>query len=381
MATYIKNDSLNNLNQSLQFMTQTANDIRAAKLREKQLSNVMGLNEEGWEAQNTFRKPDMDIKSLMTSPEAQKGQSLDSLNAIKELKSIYKMDDTDKKNRNSTDYQKQLAAMGLTDQSPKDLVNIYNDQQKQNAKITASNQKAESFNKANASVPKAFTGNEVDQQQQLLNETMRNIKSGGGIEAYNQYLTTHKAIDDHYQHNSRVKPPSDFGIGVGGKTGTKEEKRHETYIKDIDGNKLVPLKLTDKEINDPAIMEILYNKYKPILNRNGINSVANIKLQFGAGDSKDADLDSTMTKQYQKEKLQNAISHLNKDSFYFGSTGEGGQKIKNDEQALNYIRSLGHDAVKDASGKYTLRKGSGNSSGPGATSASDASSFVNGNKK
>ena len=189
-----------------------------------------------------------------------------------------------------------------------------------NAPLIKANAQAEAYNKLadienakreayNKNLPSGkLVGNEVDQQQSLIKSTLSAVKAGGGMDAYMRYLTTHKAIDDHYGHNSKPLPPEYFGLGGKGEGGS--EKRHEAYVRGLDGKKIIPLKLTDAEFNDPAIRGKILSKYKKTLELHGIGDVSQIDLQFGAGDSKNVDpeealkikmMKDAMTKQAAKE--------------------------------------------------------------------------------
>jgi hypothetical protein len=55
--------------------------------------------------------------------------------------------------------------------------------------------------------------------------TIQAIRSGGGIEAYNRYIVTSKAIADHYGHKADILSPDYFGIGKqkGGGSGNKSD--------------------------------------------------------------------------------------------------------------------------------------------------------------
>lgn len=104
-----------------------------------------------------------------------------------------------------------------------------------NAPLIKANAQAEAYNKLadienakreayNKNLPSGkLSGNEVDQQQSLMKSTLSAVKAGGGMDAYMRYLTTHKAIDDHYGHNSKPLPPEYFGLGGKGGGGSKKE--------------------------------------------------------------------------------------------------------------------------------------------------------------
>jgi len=417
MATVIRNDSMDKLNQSLQFLTQQNYD-------RKRLRNIMGLNEEEWEAQNPFAGKDKEMKALQQLQQLQTTASQDQGAILADLKvtnpdqyNYMIKQEADKKARdmaenraadkwaseffnpkpgvipemaNSNDYVaslKQLKDQGkYFDQlsgSYKTALNKHNDSSeavvKANREASVYNKNAEEFNKNRV---KSLTGNEVDQQQTLLNETMKAVKAGGGMEAYNQYLTTQKAIDDHYQHNSRALPPSAFGIGVSGSKGDGKPK--EVYLFDKStGKKITGGLATDKELSSSDPDATLFKKYKSTMDRLGYTDISNIEFRYGSPENT-GELDDNQKADAQKKILENNMvekSLLEKDLESVNTWGyQTDEELNRRKKSLLVEKGYAAQGWKLDQYGNPYKSGSGNSSTSGTASTSDASSFLKGNK-
>ena len=274
------------------------------------LGNMFGKEAQEWEIDNPYRGKEASLQALIETPEQQQVQSLKDTNAVNELKKIY--------GNNTEALNKQLGLMGLT-QTPQDIISGYDQKVAQNKQISADNRRAEAYNKKLANVPKSYKGNESYQNQQILDNAMNAISNAGTmqekLENYNRYLTTGKAIADHYGHRFEAQPAAFFGIGSGGKGGSGSGKPDDVYIKDLEGNAIIPLKLTNKEINDPEIKEKLFNRYQKQLASKGIHSWEDLDVGYASGNSfnlsTEDKIKNKISKQIEKEKLQNALTMLN----------------------------------------------------------------------
>lgn len=270
MATYIKNDGVENLQSSLQFLTQQNSQRKARDLETAIALNLMGKNREAeelllssqrgllgsifgkkadeWTAEGVNAGLNPQKQELIKSPLLSARQEI-----MKEMQDLYG-DDAAGYNRNIQGLAAQMTNRDIQDNGISSLssktdqgmwnktagefgrnlqsirgneaaVNEYNQVQKRNADI-------EEYNKNLKPVySEKYTGNEVDQQQQLMDDTllaMENAKSmNDKLKAYNRYLTTGKAISNHYGHTFNAQAPAIFGIGAeskGGGRGTKPEK-------------------------------------------------------------------------------------------------------------------------------------------------------------
>lgn len=247
------------------------------------LSSLFAKSPQEWEANNPFAGQTQDmvekkgLQQLQDSPELYGGASAAQGGKLAELEKLY--------GGKTKDYYNQLNLMGLQaggvdpnaalkvatgkSMSPEysgiaamnfpDVKNqlaayksLQADQKLQDKEIAAanapllkSNKEAEAWNKLadienkkreayNNNLPSGtLSGNEVDQQQSLMKSTLSAVKAGGGMDAYMRYLTTHKAIDDHYGHQSKPLPPEYFGIG--GKGGGGGSKKEHFIIQATDG--------------------------------------------------------------------------------------------------------------------------------------------------
>lgn len=322
MATYIKDDSLENLNRTLQFIAQNSNAIRNANLDENIARNRQGLNDiEKWTISNPFAREDIKMKEMTPLQKMLTTASQDQGAILAEMKAtnpdmynyMIKQEAGKKAGANFSDMpqsgnpnaiQPYETNIGATNKQLKSqgkefrgLIDLYQQGLEQNDKVNSpilqsnlnaiqENRNAAELNKNNI---KAFSGNEGEQQQELIRQTHRAIKAGGGMEAYNQYLATQKAIDDHYQHNTRPLPPAAF-FGSGGNGGRGGgSKKNEVYIRDENGKIVMPLKLSDDELNDPEILMKTANKYGKALAQRGVADPTRISFEFGAGSGKNPD--------------------------------------------------------------------------------------------
>lgn len=277
MAIYIKNDSLDNLNQSLQFLAQQnsqrkARDIELAGMLNRQgknkeaeelllssqrglFGNLFGKDAEEWTPQGVYRQPDAPIKEVTDM----QGSILSSLADPK-----------------SPDYNpEQIALMAKEDQKTSGLAGLLDTTNKFKSQIDNYNrQKADGtvnynnqavvFNKANSQYAKSYTGNEVDQHQSLMNDTLQAMDNTTSdqdkLKAYNKYITTGKAISDHYGHRFDAQSPIYFGIGGGGKgSGNgKNEKYHITLNDKSERNVQLPAGVNpDSDTGRKMIMQLL----------------------------------------------------------------------------------------------------------------------------
>lgn len=207
------------------------------------LGNMFGSDSKEWEINNPYRGKEAGLQALIETPEQQQVQTLKDVNAIKQLKKIY--------GNNTEALNKQLGLMGLT-QTPQDIISGYDQKVAQNKQISADNRRAEAYNKRLADIPKSYKGNESYQNQQILENAMNAISNAGTmqekLENYNRYLTTGKAIADHYGHRFEAQPAAFFGIGSGGKGGKGEKPKPYNII--VDGDKIRVVGVTDSMLMD-----------------------------------------------------------------------------------------------------------------------------------
>ncbi len=299
------------------------------------LSSLFAGPVKQWEAQNPFRGKEIGLKEqLSLTPEARQGQTLQDINAVNELKKIYGKD--------TNSLNAQLELMGITGK-PQTLVDTYKQQQSQNNDISAFNKKAEAYNKSLANIPASYKGNEVDQQQQLINDTINAIQNGGGLAAYNRYITTGKAISDHYGHTFQPQPAGFFGIG--GKGGGAGNKLERVNIFDSNGKLIGTVKSSDAILTDKDPASVLLKKHNPIFARNGITNTSQFTYKFASSEGSDTlnDLEKENLKKVQAENQMATDYQVNKSA----DDNAGFFTFRKESKAKEYNSKL------DASGDTT----------------------------
>lgn len=304
MATVIRDDSLSNLTQSLQFLADARARDKSRSIQLAELLNRQGKNQEAeelirksqdsifvspfrgkaeeWKANRIFETPaDIALKQvqdLQARQVAHGDVEAEQGGILAEIKANYTDPRTGK--LNVADYNKQLETLGLGitgmtlmskgSDTPANIA--YNDKVtrkklssmvdpvfktqrqaykllqgdqavldketdkynapiiKANKEAEAYNRKAEAFNNNKPQYRSSYEGDEVDQNQQLIDDTMLAIENARSdsdkLKAYNKYYTTGKAISDHYGHKFDAQNPAFFGIGVkkGNGTGNKTDR-------------------------------------------------------------------------------------------------------------------------------------------------------------
>ncbi len=317
MATYIPDNSLDTLNQSLQFMTQQNSarkqrDMAMAEMLNRQgknkeaealilssqrglLGNLFGKDAQEWTVQNPFSKEEIALKQMQSLNDMQTNASQDQGAILADLKitnpEMYNYmikQEADKKASAGFD-ETMPGHVNASDRTIKNqskyfdqLRGLYgkalDERDKSNAPILQANQEAAIYNKraeaSNVNNIQLLGGNEVDQQQTLLNQTMNAVNNGGGMAAYNKYLATTKAIDDHYQHNGKALPPEYFGLG--GKANGKGSGAPDQYLY---GDSEQVIDIPKSEMSTSAKREAYIQKMYPdiyakgtILKKAGTNS-------------------------------------------------------------------------------------------------------------
>ena len=387
MATYIKNDSLENLNRTLQFLSQNANAIRNANLDERIARNRMGLNDrEQWEVQNPFAKENMKMKELTPLQKMMTTASQDQGGILAELKvtnpTMYKFmieQEASKKAMNPDDVLMNMNKMSgmptigtnaedygvsnknLQDQKKefKGLIDLYQQGLEQNNAANAPimrdnqqamnyNRQAEEFNKNNV---KAFGGNEGEQQQELLRQTHRAIKAGGGVEAYNQYLATQKAIDDHYQHNTRPLPPAAFGMGAGTGKGSGKLIPHH-YGRP--GERSNVIEIPEWALGNQMKTEAYIKKNFPRFYDPESQIIGRVGSE--GGDSTEDIILRNAVVGKNKSLAANAMKMYDQKTGW--DVGEGDEKIFNQDHAVQELAKQGFEPIgKSAEGVTIFQKG------------------------
>ena len=351
------------LNQSIDAILRGDSDTSEKLFLQSQrglFGNIFGSDSKERTFNNPYAKEKVGLQSLIETPEQQQVQTLKDINAVNELKKIY--------GNNTEALNKQLGLMGLT-QTPQDIISGYDNKVAQNKQITADNFKREAYNKSLANQVKEYIGTEEEKQQQLLNDAYSAIKNSATpqeqLKNYMQYRVTAKSIADY--HRRRDFNPFDagyFGIGTGSVKGESGSgKPDDVYIKDLEGNAIKPLKLTEKQINDKDIKKKLFEQYKEELATKGIYRWEDLDVGYASGNSFNLSTEDKMkikiSKQLEKEKLQNALTMLNQSTGWDVGDATKGTRIDNKDEARAYIAGLGLEAYQDKDGKWQVKPGRG----------------------
>jgi len=271
MATYIKDDSTDNLQSALQFITQQNQRRKAQDLETASLLNRMGENKKAqdlllssqrgllgnwfgddakeWTVTNPFKKQKQEIYNV----NADQGGILAALT-----------------NPNSPDYNPDMANLmaqgsprtlselskmkeqGIMNLTPYAVQQQFKPQLQAYAENKQANDKIKAFNKKYEHMESDIGGNEELQQQKILQYAYDSIKAAKTpqeqIKAYMDYRTKAKAINDHYGHQMQAESPAFFGIGSGGKSGKGEKPKPYNII--VDGDKIRVVGVTDSMLMD-----------------------------------------------------------------------------------------------------------------------------------
>ncbi|GEM_PF-2598515 len=345
MAMYIDTISptLQAFNDTVSGLQQMKNNTIEQRLKQAQLLRDMGYNKDAekmlssarnyglssllagpaneWEPKGAFDEVNPALKSLVDTPVLNEQQKI-----LNELQSLYGDD-----KQGAADYSRNLQMLAAdisnrriqdTDAGVKDMPGILKSALlgiRTNEKAVNEFKKAESQNeqvrKYNADLKpvykKSYTGNEVDQQQGLMDDTIKAIKKGGGLAAYNKYLTTGKAISDHYGHDFKALPAEYFGLSKnngGGGSGKPER----INIFDSNGKLIGAVKSSDAilETKDPAAY--LMKKHSPIFSRNGITDPTQFTYKFASGEGSDSlndlEKENLKGKQFENDMMSKATA-------------------------------------------------------------------------
>ena len=387
MATYIRDDSLDNLQQSMSLLAQLAQRRKAQDLETAIAINRMGKNKEAeelilssqrgllgnlfgdeakeWTVTNPFKKQKQEIYNV----NADQGGLLAALTDPNSAD--YNPDMANLMAQGSPQTLSELSKMkeqGIMNLTPYAVQQQFKPQLQAYAENKQANDKIKAFNQKYAHMEDNIGGNEELQQQKVLQYAYDSIRTANTpqeqIKAYMDYRTKVKAINDHYGHQMQAESPAFFGIGSGSKKGESGSgKPDDVYIKDLEGNAIKPLKLTEKQINDKDIKKKLFEQYKEELATKGIYRWEDLDIGYASGNSFNLSTDDKMknkiSKQLENEKLQNALTMLNQSTGWDVGDVNKGTIIYNKDEAKAYIAGLGLDAYQDKDGKWRIKQGRG----------------------
>ncbi|PKL19573.1 MAG: hypothetical protein CVV49_00620 [Spirochaetae bacterium HGW-Spirochaetae-5] len=324
------NPSLQNFNDSMRGLQQMKQNSIAQRMQQAALLRDMGYNAEAekmihsaknyglsslfaddpkeWEAKGIFDEYNPQAKELIKNPELTAQQQI-----LKELQALYGDDKQGQK-----DYNKNVQLLGAemsnrkiqeTGAGMKEMPGILKSTltglrdnekavknsasiEKQNEQIKQSNSSLKPLYKT------TYTGNEVDQQRDLTNDTMKVIQNGGGLAAYNKYITTGQAIADHYGHDFKALPPEYFGLNKN-KGGSGRGKTEKVYLYNKATGKVITGGMaTENELSSSDPTTTLFKKFGKAMERSGIKDPSEIEVQYGTGENTGAMND------LEKEKLK-----------------------------------------------------------------------------
>lgn len=246
MATYIRDDSLDNLQQSMSLLAQLAQRRKAQDLETAIAINRMGKNKEAeelilssqrgllgnlfgdeakeWTVTNPFKKQKQEIYNV----NADQGGLLAALTDPNSAD--YNPDMANLMAQGSPQTLSELSKMkeqGIMNLTPYAVQQQFKPQLQAYAENKQANDKIKAFNQKYAHMEDNIGGNEELQQQKVLQYAYDSIRTANTpqeqIKAYMDYRTKVKAINDHYGHQMQAESPAFFGIGAGGKGGTGEK--------------------------------------------------------------------------------------------------------------------------------------------------------------
>lgn len=299
MATYIRDDSLDNLQQSMSLLAQLAQRRKAQDLETAIAINRMGKNKEAEElilssqrgllgnlfgdeakareftsAFSNLAKPDMEIKPEQYSTDAVQGGILAQI--AKENPDMYrymtKQDQLQpglagmvKSNNNIDPFQQSESANNLADK-----IAAYKTNEAANKDIRAYNNSAAKYNASNPKYETKLNGDEdsiVNAETRNAMTAIRNSRSQGEAMArYNEYVNSVTSKKQAFQHDFKPMPPEYFGIG--GKRG---------------GGKKIPVNVFVPGRKDPQVVQVpegtadiqqyVYDNFPSMKKRLGINDI------------------------------------------------------------------------------------------------------------
>lgn len=266
MATYIRDDSLDNLQQSMSLLAQLAQRRKAQDLETAIAINRMGENKKAqdlllssqrgllgnwfgddakeWTVTNPFKKQKQEIYNV----NADQGGILAALTDPNSAD--YNPDQANLMAQGSPRTLSELSKMkeqGIINLTPYAVQQQFKPQLQAYAENKQANDKIKAFNQKYAHMEDNIGGNEELQQQKVLQYAYDSIRTANTpqeqIKAYMDYRTKVKAINDHYGHQMQAESPAFFGIGSGGKGGTGEKPKPYNIV--IDGQKVGVVGVTD----------------------------------------------------------------------------------------------------------------------------------------
>lgn len=273
MATYIRDDGLNSLNQTLQFLAQQnqrrkAQDLETASLLNKMgenkkpqdlllssqrglLGNWFGDDAKEWTVTNPFKKHKQEIYNV----NADQGGILAAL--IDPNSADYNPDMANLMAQGSPRTLSELSKMkeqGIMNLTPYAVQQQFQPQLQAYAENKQANNKIKAFNKKYEHMESEIGGNEELQQQKILQYAYDAIRTADTpqeqIKAYMDYRIKVKAINDHYGHQMQAESPAFFGIGSGGKGGTGKGEKPKPYNVIVNGDKIRVVGVTDSMLMD-----------------------------------------------------------------------------------------------------------------------------------
>jgi len=185
------------------------------------ISNIVNRDKE-WKPDGAFNEFNPQSKDLIKEPALNAQQGI-----LKELQSLYGDD-----KQGLSDYNKNMQSIasditnrkiqetnagsnqvsGIVKSALSDLrsndtaIKDYNNVKFQNERINDYNANLKPV------YSNSYKGDETEQSQNLIDDTIKAVKSGGGLVAYNRYITTGRTLADHYGHDFKALAPEYFGI-------------------------------------------------------------------------------------------------------------------------------------------------------------------------
>lgn len=221
----------------------------------------------------------------------------------------------------------------------------------------------EAIKKANSE--RYLEGDEDDVIDSLTETAYREIQNAPTyqekVKKYAQYKNKYDSVRKSFQGSGRAMDMEQMGVIKPGSGGGRAEKREKAHIRDQDGNIIESVFLTEKEFNDPDRNQILFEKYGTIASRGGDPSL--IKVQFASGSSKEPDpMNIAAMKEAERKRIvkdENAIKMLNQWTRWDVGSEKEGTLIKNNADAMSYLKSRGYEVYKNSDGDYAYRKPQG----------------------
>jgi hypothetical protein len=399
MATYIRNNSMDNLQRALEQLAMLNTRRKDRQFDQARYLNSIGKNQEGeqliaqsqrgllgnlfaGEAEgrkfdNPYAGPE---RSLLEAPKLNAQQEI-----LAELQGLYDGD--------QGGYQQNIQALaadmtnrGIQEQGisrnngrisqpmwndaaalfGQNLLGIKGNEQavQRQAQVQAQN---EAIKKANAE--RYFEGDEDDVIDSLTQTAYREIQNAPTyqekLKKYAQYKNKFDSVRKSFQGAGRALDMEQMGVikpasTGGGSRGGSSEKPERAYVYDQDGKRIESVLLTQSEFNDPNRNQILFDKYQTISSRGGDPSLINVS--FASGTSKEPDpMDVAAMKEVERQRTakdQNAVKMLNQVTGWDVGSSDA-TRIHNDSEAREWLISRGYEIVEKPDGKYTIRKPQG----------------------